>query len=119
MSLTLYRLVGRFGRVPSSRQSRWRYPRATSHFRGNSFTGAGRSPSRIGQMNKDYKKMFGHNPESLQGVALGGDLIYEVKAAVEKAGSMDGSKVAAAMNTLTNIQGVTGPIIGPTCHDVL
>jgi branched-chain amino acid transport system substrate-binding protein len=66
--------------------------------------------SRIAQIDADYTKMFHHQPESLQGVALGGDLIAVVAAAVHAAHSTDGTKVAQALSNLVNVAGVTGPI---------
>ncbi|HEV2036784.1 MAG TPA: ABC transporter substrate-binding protein [Candidatus Dormibacteraeota bacterium] len=65
--------------------------------------------SLVDQFVKQYTDKFGHAPESLQ-TALGGDLILVLAAAVTKAGSTDGTKVAAALANLENVQGVTGPI---------
>ena len=65
--------------------------------------------SGIAEFNKSYEQVFGGAPESLQ-TALGYDLVTAVAAAVEKAGSIDGTKVRDALASLENVPGATGPI---------
>lgn len=65
--------------------------------------------SGIEKFNREYEKMFGNPPESLQ-TALGYDLVKVVDAAVTEAGSIDGKKVRDALNNLENVRGATGPI---------
>jgi branched-chain amino acid transport system substrate-binding protein len=58
---------------------------------------------------KEYEAKFGGPPESLQ-TALGYDLIVAVAAAVEAAGTFDGSAVRDALLNLENVPGATGLI---------
>jgi branched-chain amino acid transport system substrate-binding protein len=53
-----------------------------------------------------YKKKYGETPSSL--AALGYDVVYVAKEAIEKAGVFDRAKVAEALRGLTDYQGVTG-----------
>ncbi|MCA8910304.1 MAG: ABC transporter substrate-binding protein [Planctomycetes bacterium] len=53
-----------------------------------------------------YKKKYGETPSSL--AALGYDVVYVTKAAIEKAGAFDRAKVLDALRGLTDFQGVTG-----------
>ncbi|MCA8919444.1 MAG: ABC transporter substrate-binding protein [Planctomycetes bacterium] len=53
-----------------------------------------------------YKKKYGETPSSL--AALGYDVVYVAKAAIEKSGAFDRAKVADALRALTDFEGVTG-----------
>jgi branched-chain amino acid transport system substrate-binding protein len=56
-----------------------------------------------------YEEIKGEPPESIF-TALGGDLIAAVEAAVIKAGSTDPGDIRDALDSLENVQGVTGTI---------
>lgn len=55
---------------------------------------------------KAYKDKYGETPSSL--AALGYDVVYVAKAAIEKAGEFDRAKVAQALRGLKDFEGVTG-----------
>jgi branched-chain amino acid transport system substrate-binding protein len=71
------------------------------------YTGPG---SRLAQFNAAYKKQYGANPDSLQGAALGADIVDVVEAAATAANSSDGTKLAQAIGKIQKLAGVTGPI---------
>lgn len=72
--------------------------------------GGNRSPgSTFEKFETEYRAKFGADPDSLQ-TALGYDLVVSVAAAVEAAGTMDGTAVRDALDNLENVQGATGPI---------
>ena len=54
---------------------------------------------------EDYKAKFGAEPDQFAADAY--DAIYTIKAAVEKAGSMDNDAIIAAMTEIT-VPGITG-----------
>lgn len=65
--------------------------------------------SGIDEFNRLYEETFGGPPESLQ-TALGYDMIKVVAAAVEAAGTTEGTAVAEALANLENVEGATGLI---------
>jgi branched-chain amino acid transport system substrate-binding protein len=72
--------------------------------------GGNRTPgSAFERFEQEYKTKFGSDPESLQ-TALGYDLVVSVAAAVEAAGTFDGSAVRDAMDNLKDVPGATGLI---------
>lgn len=58
---------------------------------------------------REYERIKGEPPESVF-AALGGDLVAVVDAAVTKAGSTDPAAVRDAIDSLEDVQGVTGSI---------
>lgn len=70
--------------------------------------GGDRSPgSTFEKFEAEYREKFGADPDSLQ-TALGYDLVVAVAAAVEAAGTTDGTAVRDALHNLENVQGATG-----------
>jgi branched-chain amino acid transport system substrate-binding protein len=70
--------------------------------------GGNRTPgSAFERFETEYREKFGSDPESLQ-TALGYDLVMVVAAAVEKAGTFEGSAVRDALHSLENVPGATG-----------
>ena len=72
--------------------------------------GGNRTPgSAFDLFEQEFKAKYGGEPESLQ-TALGYDLVVTVAAAVEAAGTVDGTAVRDAINNLENVPGATGMI---------
>jgi branched-chain amino acid transport system substrate-binding protein len=72
--------------------------------------GGNRTPgSAFERFEQEYREKFGGDPESLQ-TALGYDLVMSIAAAVEAAGTFEGSAVRDAMHDLENVPGATGLI---------
>jgi branched-chain amino acid transport system substrate-binding protein len=65
--------------------------------------------SALDQFYKDYEQIKGSPPESIF-AALGGDLVAVVNAAVTGAGSSDPAAVRDAIASLSDVEGVTGPL---------